>query len=121
MAEPRTLVDILLGATAEPRAPEKWWLNGHGGRAACTRKTRRNEHGTSLLLILQEALELELLDKLLCLCLAAPDMSVKQCKPVPENLWGPVFQELHVWGAQQKQVVQSGASYLGLHRWKQVS
>ena len=97
MAEPRTPEkwNMLQGAAAEPRAPEKWW---------------RNERGTSLLLIMQEALELELLGKLLCLCLAAPDTAIKLGKPVPEHLWGAVLQELHVWGTEQQQVVQSGGA-----------
>ena len=79
---------VLQGATAEPRAP--------GFR--------------SLLLIVQKAIEFERLDKLLCLCLAAPDPSVKLRKPVSEDLWGPMFQELHAWGTEQKQVVQSGGA-----------
>ena len=59
---------------------------------------------------MQEAPQSKIFDKLLCLCLAPPDTSVKLGKPVSENLWGPVFQELHVWGTEQKQVVQSGGA-----------
>ena len=64
----------------------------------------------ALLLVMQEAIQPKLLDKLLRLRFAAPDTSVKLCKPVSENLWGPMFQELHVWGPEQKQVVQSGGA-----------
>ena len=83
------------------------------GRAACARTcyyslsargsaeprpliSRRAQAGDSM----QEAPQAKPFDKLLGLCLATTDTSVKLCKPVPEHLWGAVFQELHVWGAQ---------------------
>ena len=85
------------------------------GRAACARTcyyslsargsaeprpliSRRAQAGDSM----QEAPQAELFDKLLCLCLAAPDTTLKLCKPVSEDLWGPMFQELHAWGPEQQ-------------------
>ena len=58
--------------------------------------SRRAQAGDSM----QEAPQPKPFDKLLCLCLAAPDTAIKLGKPVLEHLWGAVLQELHVWGAQ---------------------